>query len=192
MDFEDLSDVHSAGTPSGLSTTSTGVPSSEERHVFDRQHLGDNTLVAVTVASLSPTLILRFWRRKRARGGSHLVAARHLHRDRDTNPDDDTLLTVRNLQREVSRTSRDFTEDCAKQARSSGVSSVSPQGVTFPTRMSPVTTSAPMRMIRARRGQRRTSSETFGISRVISSGPSFVSRASTSCSSMWIDDGTSS
>ena len=36
------------------------------------------------------------------------------------------------------------------------------------------------------------SSETFGMSRVISSAPSLVSRASTSCSSMWIEVRTSS
>jgi hypothetical protein len=36
------------------------------------------------------------------------------------------------------------------------------------------------------------SSERFGMSRVISSGPSLVSRASTSCSWMWIDVSTSS
>src|SRR5262249_40225217 len=36
------------------------------------------------------------------------------------------------------------------------------------------------------------SSETFGISRVISSGPSLVSRAITSNSSMWIEEKTSS
>ena len=39
---------------------------------------------------------------------------------------------------------------------------------------------------------RRMSSERFGMSRVISSGPSLVSRASTSCSLMWIDVSTSS
>ena len=38
----------------------------------------------------------------------------------------------------------------------------------------------------------RISSETLGMSRVISSAPSFVSRASTSCSSMWIEVRTSS
>ena len=36
------------------------------------------------------------------------------------------------------------------------------------------------------------SSLRFGMSRVISSGPSLVSRASTSCSWMWIDVSTSS
>ena len=36
------------------------------------------------------------------------------------------------------------------------------------------------------------SSERFGMSRVISSAPSLVSRASISCSSMWIEVSTSS
>ena len=93
---------------------------------------------------------------------------------------------------EVSRTSRAFSPKIARSSRSSGVSSVSPLGVTLPTRMSPVTTSAPMRMMPRSSRSARTSSETFGMSRVISSGPSLVSRASTSCSSMWIEESTSS
>ena len=48
----------------------------------------------------------------------------------------------------------------------------------------PGTTSAPTRMIPRSSRSDRTSSETFGISRVISSAPSLVSRASTSYSSM--------
>ena len=38
---------------------------------------------------------------------------------------------------EVSRTSRAFSPKIARSSRSSGVSSVSPLGVTLPTRMSP-------------------------------------------------------
>ena len=93
---------------------------------------------------------------------------------------------------EVSRTSRAFSPKIARSSRSSGVSSVSPLGVTFPTRMSPVVTSAPIRMMPRSSRSASTSSETFGMSLVISSGPSLVSRASTSCSSMWIEDSTSS
>ncbi len=93
---------------------------------------------------------------------------------------------------EVSRTSRAFSPKIARSRRSSGVSSVSPLGVTLPTRMSPVVTSAPMRMIPRSSRSARPSSEMFGMSRVISSGPSLVSRASTSCSSMWIEVRTSS
>ena len=48
---------------------------------------------------------------------------------------------------EVSRTSRAFSPKMARSRRSSAVSSVSPLGVTLPTRMSPARTSAPMRMM---------------------------------------------
>ena len=72
---------------------------------------------------------------------------------------------------EVSRTSRAFSPKIARSSRSSGVSSVSPFGVTLPTRMSPVVTSAPMRMMPRSSRSASTSSETFGMSRVISSGP---------------------
>ena len=41
-----------AGTPSGFKIMSTGVPSSEVGHVFDRHDFGDNTLVAVTTCHL--------------------------------------------------------------------------------------------------------------------------------------------
>ncbi|CAB4856090.1 unannotated protein [freshwater metagenome] len=85
---------------------------------------------------------------------------------------------------EVSRTSRAFSPKIARSKRSSGVSSVSPLGVTFPTKISPGTTSAPTRIIPRSSRSANTSSETFGISRVISSAPNFVSRASTSYSSI--------
>jgi hypothetical protein len=98
---------------------------------------------------------------------------------------------VRHLERGVADLAGLLAEDRAQQPLL-GVSSVSPLGVTLPTRMSPGTTSAPMRMMPRSSRSARTSSETFGMSRVISSGPSLVSRASTSCSSMWIEVSTSS
>ena len=70
---------------------------------------------------------------------------------------------------------------------STAVSSVSPFGVTFPTRMSPARTSAPMRMIPLSSRSFKASSPTPGTSLVISSGPSLVSRASASYSSMWTE-----
>ncbi len=87
----------------------------------------------------------------------------------------------------MSFTSRAFSPKIARSSRSSAVSSVSPFGVILPTRMSPGFTSAPMRMMPFSSRLRSVSSPTFGMSRVISSGPSFVSRASTSCFSMWIE-----
>ncbi len=75
----------------------------------------------------------------------------------------------------------------ARSSRSSGVSTVSPLGVTLPTRMSPGLTSAPMRMMPLSSRSFSASSPTLGMSRVISSLPSLVSRASISNSSMWIE-----
>ena len=69
---------------------------------------------------------------------------------------------------------------------SSGVSSVLAFGETLPTRMSPGPTRAPMRMIPFSSRLRSIFSETFGMSRVNSSRPSFVSRISTSYESMWM------
>ena len=87
----------------------------------------------------------------------------------------------------ASRTSPAFSPKIARRSFSSGVSWVSPFGVTLPTRMSPALTEAPIRMTPLSSRSARAASETLGMSRVISSGPSFVSRASISNSSMWID-----
>ncbi len=88
---------------------------------------------------------------------------------------------------DASLTSPAFSPKIARSSFSSGVSCVSPFGVTLPTRMSPGFTFAPMRMMPLSSRSRRNVSDTFGMSRVISSGPSFVSRDSISNSSMWID-----
>ena len=88
---------------------------------------------------------------------------------------------------DASRTSSAFSPKMARSRRSSGVSTVSPLGVTFPTRMSPGLTSAPMRTMPLSSRSFSASSPTLGMSRVISSLPSLVSRASISNSSMWIE-----
>src|SRR5438552_14531569 len=88
---------------------------------------------------------------------------------------------------EASRTSPAFSPKMARRSFSSGVSVVSPFGVTLPTRMSPGFTTAPMRMTPLSSRLRRNDSLMFGMSRVTSSGPSLVSRASISYSSMWIE-----
>jgi len=81
-------------------------------------------------------------------------------------------------------TSRALSPKMALKSFSSGVSWVSPLGVILPTRMSSGTTLAPRRIMPQSSRLRSISSETFGMSRVISSGPSLVSRATTSNSSM--------
>ena len=93
---------------------------------------------------------------------------------------------------DVSLTSLAFSPNIALNSLSSAVSSVSPFGVTLPTKMSPVLTSAPIRIIPFSSRSFSESSPMFGMSRVISSAPSFVSRHSQSYSSIWIDVNTSS
>ena len=93
---------------------------------------------------------------------------------------------------EVSRTSPAFSPKIARSRRSSGESWVSPFGVILPTRMSSGFTSAPIRTMPDSSRSASASSPTFGMSRVISSRPSLVSRATTSNSSMWIEVNRSS
>ena len=88
---------------------------------------------------------------------------------------------------ELSRTSPAFSPKIARSSFSSGESWVSPLGVILPTRMSWGLTSAPMRTMPDSSRSLRASSPTFGMSQVISSLPSLVSRATHSNSSMWIE-----
>ena len=89
--------------------------------------------------------------------------------------------------REVSFTSLAFSPKMARNSFSSADNSVSPLGVILPTRISSGPTLAPTRIIPCSSSSRRLSSPTFGISRVISSGPSLVSLASTSYFSICIE-----
>ena len=77
---------------------------------------------------------------------------------------------------EESLTSLAFSPKIAVSNFSSGDNSVSPFGVILPTRMSPGFTCAPMRTMPRSSRSSNASSETFGISRVISSWPRLVSR----------------
>ena len=81
-----------------------------------------------------------------------------------------------------SLTSLAFSPKIAVNNFSSGDSSVSPFGVIFPTKMSPGPTCAPMRTIPRSSRSTSASSDTLGISRVISSLPRFVSRTCSSSS----------
>ena len=88
---------------------------------------------------------------------------------------------------EVSFTSEAFSPKIARSSFSSGVSVVSPFGVTLPTSASPglhfgadVDDAG---LVQAA----SCCSDRFGMSRVISSAPSLVSRAITTSSSMWIE-----
>ena len=85
---------------------------------------------------------------------------------------------------DVSFTSEAFSPKMARSSFSSGVSWVSPFGVTLPTRMSPAATVAPTNTIPDSSSFPSALSLTFGMSEVISSTPSLVSRATHTSSSM--------
>ena len=180
------------GTPSGLRITSTGVPSARNGMSSEGTILEITPLLPWRPASLSPSAILRLVATKtRTRlltpGARSSPASRSKVTTSMTTPPSPwgTLS-------EVSRTSRAFSLKIARISFSSAVSSVSPFGVTLPTSRSPETTSAPMRTMPRSSRLRRLSSERFGMSRVISSSPSLVVRASISYSSMWIEVSSSS
>ena len=80
------------------------------------------------------------------------------------------------MRSEVSFTSRAFSANMERSNRSSGVSSVSPLGVILPTKISFSLTSAPIRTMPSSSKSLSFSSPTFGMSRVVISGPSLVSR----------------
>ncbi len=103
----------------------------------------------------------------------------------DLHVDDRAFDARRASQRSVTHVAGFFAEDRAQQLLFRSELGFA-LGVTLPTIMSPCFTVAPMRMTPLSSRSRSEDSLTFGMSRVISSGPSFVSRASISNSSMWI------
>jgi hypothetical protein len=108
------------------------------------------------------------------------LAGEHLHVDDGADMPEGT-------RSEVSFTSEAFSPKIARSSFSSGVSWVSPLGVTLPTSTSPASTSAPMYTMPDSSRRPSCDSPRFAMSRVISSGPSLVSRATTVSSSMWIE-----
>ena len=78
---------------------------------------------------------------------------------------------------DVSLTSEAFSPKIALNNFSSGDNCVSPLGVILPTSISPGSTSAPTYTIPQSSNLPKEPSPTFGISAVISSEPSLVSRA---------------
>ncbi len=88
------------------------------------------------------------------------------------------------IRSDVSRTSRAFSPKIARSNLSSAVNSVSPFGWIFPTKISLGPTSAPITTIPSSARFIKSDSGVFGISRVNSSGPNFVSTTSASYSSI--------
>ncbi len=172
------------GTPSGFKQTSRGVPSSRYGMSSTGRIRATTPLLPWRPAILSPTR-------------SFLLSAITTFTTSSTpglssSPADllrrwmsiTTPSTPCGSLREVSRTSFAFSPKIEFKSLNSGVFSVSLFGVTFPTRMSPLLTFAPTRTIPS---ASRFFSEVFGTSRVIFSGPSFVSRISVWNSWMWTE-----
>ncbi len=80
------------------------------------------------------------------------------------------------ITKELSLTSFAFSPNIALSNRSSAESSVSPFGATLPTRISPALTLEPTATIPSASRFLKATSETLGISCVISSAPSLVSK----------------
>ncbi len=180
------------GTPSGLRMMSTGVPSGRNGMSSTGRILAMTPLLPWRPAILSPSETLRFWAIETRTswltpGGSSSRSSRVKTLTSTTLP-----RSPCGRRSDESFTSRAFSPKIARRSFSSAVSSVSPFGVILPTRMSPGWTSAPMRTMPSSSRSLRDSSPTFGMSRVISSGPSFVSRDSISCFSMWMEVNMSS
>ena len=144
-------------------------------------------------AILSPSAILRFWatetRTIMFTSVGQLVVGGALE---DAHVDDLAALAVRDAQRGVLHLARLLAEDRAQQLLLRGElglalrRDLAHQDVAFADLRADADDAA----IGSR--SRSDSSPTLGISRVISSGPSFVSRASTSYFSMWIEVNLSS
>ena len=174
-------------TPSGFKIISTGVPSSR-KGISSRGTTRETTpLFPWRPASLSPTWIF-------------LVCATYTFTWRITpvgrsTPSDLSKIWMPTTfppsppgsLSDESLTSFALSPKMACRRRSSGVSSVSPFGVIFPTNMSPSWTVAPSRTTPSSSRSFNFASPTLGISRVIVSGPSFVSRISVTYDSMWIE-----
>ena len=120
-----------------------------------------------------------------------MICAARLSRSMPSRVNTCTSITVplmpEGTRSEVSFTSEAFSPKIARRSFSSGVSCVSPFGVTLPTSTSPASTSAPMYTMPESSRRPSCASPRLEMSRVISSGPSLVSRATTDSSSMWID-----
>ncbi len=175
------------GTPNGFNTTSTGVPSGIKGISSSGKILDTTPLLPCLPAILSPTEIFLFC--------ATYTLTRWLTPGESSSPSwrvkTFTSTTIPpspwETLNDVSLTSLAFSPNIALKSLSSAVSSVSPFGVTLPTSMSPDLTSAPILTIPRSSKSLKASSPILGTSLVISSLPSFVSLASDSYSSMWIE-----
>ena len=135
MRLEDLADVHPARHAERVEDDVDGGAVGEVRHVLLGHDLGDHTLVPVAARELVALGDLALGRDEDA---DQVVDARGqivaLVAAEGEDVDDDPALAVGNLERGVANLARLLLEDRADQGFSSAVSSVSPLGVTLPTR----------------------------------------------------------
>ena len=117
MSLKNLAHVHPAGNAEGVKNHVDRSAILEERHVFGRQDLGDNTLVAVATCELVSLGDLSLLRDVDAhqtvdtrRELVALVDVEH------ANADDLAGLTVGHLERGVAHFARLLAKDCAQQA----------------------------------------------------------------------------
>ena len=180
------------GTPSGFNTISSGRPFGRNGISSTGSTREITPLLPWRPAILSPTWIFLFW--------AMYTLTDLLTPGESSSPFSLVKILVSMMTpnapwgtfREVSLTSLAFSPKMARRSLSSAVSSVSPLGVTLPTRISPARTSAPIRIIPFSSRSFNASLDSPARSLVISSGPSLVSLASHSYSSIWIDVYTSS
>ena len=172
------------GTPIGLRIISIGVPSSRYGMSSLGSTLETTPLFPCLPAILSPCVIFLVW----------AIQTLTIFWTPGNNWSPFSLVSIFTsitfpcwpwgTLNELSLTSLAFSPKMALSNFSSAVNSVSPFGVIFPTKISPWFTLAPILTIPSWSRLTKASSPTFGISLVISSGPSLVSLASISCFSI--------
>src|SRR6266508_836649 len=192
MRVQDLADVHARWHADRIQDDLHGAPVGQERHVLNRQDLGDDALVAVAAGHLV------------ALGDLSLLGDRHTHLTVDAGRQlraslaleradvhDLAAFAVWHPEGRVLDLARLLAEDRPQQALLG-----CQLGLTLRRDLADQDVAsldlAPTRMMPFSSRSRRLSSPTLGMSRVISSGPSLVSRASTSCFSMWMEVNLSS
>ena len=184
VDFQHLTDVHTGRHAQRVQHDVQRGAVGQVGHVLLRQNAGNDTLVAVTachlIANADLALLGDIAADDLAHAGLQFVA---VLRGEHLDIHDDAVCTMGHAQRSITHFACLLAEDGAQQALFSGQLGLA-FGVTLPTRMSPLLTSAPIRMMPRSSRSFSASSETLGISRVISSGPSLVSRLSVSYSSI--------
>ena len=178
MNFQYLTDVHSGRNAQRVQNDIQRRTIFQIGHIFRRKNAGNDALVTVTACHLVADSDLSLLRDIQAdnlvdsrRQFVAVLAGEHAYVNNDAG------FAVGHTQGSVADFSG-LSPKMARSRRSSAVSSVSPLGVTLPTRMSPARISVPFLIIPSAVRSFRASSPTLGISRVISSGPSLVSRAS--------------